>query len=206
MPTDTSPPEIDNSHLLDVVPLRTKSVELVLDTDTTLLPLAKAALAALFDQVELSKDDDGKPLQCSLFGLEEAFINAVIHGSAEDQGLGASPDHLARKVNVRMSVSEIPEETITRGSDDVRQSVVNILLRIEVENEGQEFDPDDIPDPTSSDETLLFEHGRGLKMMREVFCDVVDYPEEHKGRIAVLINAYRGKLLERKVRKREKMS
>jgi serine/threonine-protein kinase RsbW len=69
--------------------------------------------------------------------VEEALMNAIKHGNQRD------PE---KKVSVETKVSED-------------------RLRIEVEDEGPGFDPDDVPDPTL-EENLELPSGRGLMLMR----------------------------------------
>ncbi|MGO8702554.1 MAG: SpoIIE family protein phosphatase [Candidatus Brocadiia bacterium] len=75
--------------------------------------------------------------------LEEAIINAIKHGNRMDK---------AKHVTVTFSVDR--EECV-----------------VSVEDEGQGFDPDAVPDPTA-DENLELPHGRGLVLMRAYMDDV----------------------------------
>lgn len=70
-------------------------------------------------------------------GLEEAIVNAVKHGN------GCDPD---KSVQITCEIS-------------------NELVRVIVEDEGEGFDPNDVPDPTDF-ENLEKSSGRGLMMMR----------------------------------------
>lgn len=76
-------------------------------------------------------------------GFEEALRNAMIHGNNED------PD---KKVTIEALVTE--------------HSVV-----ISVEDEGDGFDPETLPDPTKH-ENLLKESGRGVYLMRHLMDDI----------------------------------
>lgn len=78
--------------------------------------------------------------------LREALANAMIHGNSMEEGKHAF---------VRVY-----------GSD------TNKLL-ILVRDEGDGFEPEDVPDPRSEDRMHLH-HGRGLFLMRELM-DFVDY-------------------------------
>jgi len=69
--------------------------------------------------------------------VEEAVVNAIKHGNQNDQ---------SKKVRVQFHTS----------ADK---------LRIEIEDEGDGFDPDSVPDPTF-EENLELPSGRGLMLMR----------------------------------------
>ena len=79
--------------------------------------------------------------------MEEALVNAIKHGNRMDA---------AKKVHVRCGMS--PE-----------------LLRVEVEDEGEGFDPTQVPDPTDPDQ-IENPHGRGILLMR-TFMSRVEYNE-----------------------------
>lgn len=77
--------------------------------------------------------------------VEEAVANAIKHGNKLDP---------AKRVQVSMQCSAE-------------------LLRIEVEDEGSGFDPDDVPDPTQ-EENLELPSGRGIMLMRN-FMSFVEF-------------------------------
>lgn len=87
--------------------------------------------------------------QHDLFGIhlatEEALVNAIRHGNGLDE-----------QKHVRVACSLAPD-----------------LVRIEVADEGQGFDPGAIPDPTDP-EHLDSPTGRGIMLMRS-FMTRVDY-------------------------------
>ncbi len=87
--------------------------------------------------------------------LREALANAVRHGNRQD------PDR-----NVR-----------------VAYVVENSTVTITVEDEGEGFDPKDIPDPTDP-ENLLRPNGRGIFYMRQ-FMNQVDFSPAPGGGMAV---------------------
>lgn len=87
-------------------------------------------------------------------GFEEALRNAMIHGNK------LSPDKV---VKIEMEVT--PEMVI-----------------ISVEDEGEGFDPDSLPDPTL-DENLLKESGRGVYLINHLM-DEVHY--EKNGRKVIM--------------------
>jgi len=86
--------------------------------------------------------------------FEEALRNAMIHGNKSDP---------VKKVTVETEIAD--------GE-----------LMICVEDEGDGFDPDSLPDPTL-DENLLKESGRGVYLVRHLMDDVV---YENEGRKAVM--------------------
>jgi len=84
-----------------------------------------------------------------LFGvklaLEEALVNAIKHGNGMD-----------------------PDKTVR-----VRCTVNSTMVEIDIEDEGEGFDPADVPDPTD-DDNLEKPSGRGLMLMR-AFMSSVEY-------------------------------
>jgi serine/threonine-protein kinase RsbW len=89
--------------------------------------------------------------------LREAVANAVRHGNQQDPG---------RVVKVAYEI-------------------VNSTVTIRVEDEGEGFDPADIPDPTDP-ENLLRPSGRGIFYMRQ-FMDRVDFDSTPAGGTAVVM-------------------
>ena len=92
--------------------------------------------------------------------MEEALVNAIKHGNRMDA---------TKKVRVRCAMS--PD-----------------LLRVEVEDEGEGFDPSQVPDPTDP-EQIENPHGRGILLMR-TFMSRVEYNETGN---RVLLEKQRGK-------------
>ncbi|HWL93276.1 MAG TPA: ATP-binding protein [Phycisphaerae bacterium] len=77
--------------------------------------------------------------------LEEAITNAFRHGNKAD-----------------------PRKTIR-----VRYDITPLKVEIEIEDEGEGFRPDTVPDPTLP-ENIDRPHGRGIMLMR-AYLDVVEY-------------------------------
>lgn len=77
-----------------------------------------------------------------ILAVDEALTNAMKHGNKLDIG---------KKVLVDSAITS--EE-----------------IKISVQDEGEGFDPNNLPDPTT--ETLLENHGRGVFLMREFFDEV----------------------------------
>lgn len=80
--------------------------------------------------------------------VEEALMNAIKHGNQRD-----------------------PEKSVS-----VEYHLNKTILRIVVEDEGEGFDPNDVPDPTL-EENLELPSGRGLMLMK-TFMTAVDYNEK----------------------------
>jgi len=80
-----------------------------------------------------------------VMSVREAVINAILHGNREDA---------EKRVRVKVDLE---------GPD----------LVVRVEDEGQGFDPEGLPDPTAP-ENLLRPSGRGIFMMRQ-FADSIEY-------------------------------
>lgn len=89
--------------------------------------------------------------------LREAVANAVRHGNQQDPG---------RVVKITYEI-------------------VNSTVTIRVEDEGEGFDPEDIPDPTDP-ENLLRPSGRGIFYMRQ-FMNRVDFDPTPAGGTAVVM-------------------
>ncbi len=115
-----------------------------------LIPSETAAGKRVIDELiaELEKLDW---MEHDIFGIhlavEEAVVNAIKHGNQNDR---------SKKVHISYEV------TPSR-------------LRIQIEDEGQGFNPDEVPDPTD-DDNLELPSGRGLMLMRN-FMTTVDFNE-----------------------------
>lgn len=95
------------------------------------------------------KDDDFNRI---MLALSEAVNNAIIHGNNED------PD---KNVYINVILDDDPE---------------NRTLKISVRDEGEGFNPTEIPDPIK-DENLLNEGGRGIYLM-EQYADDITFSDE----------------------------
>lgn len=76
-----------------------------------------------------------------IVAVTEALTNAILHGN-----------HLQPDKKVRLSFNWDPKAN---------------LLKVEIEDEGEGFDPSALPDPTK-EENLLRETGRGIFLMRKL--------------------------------------
>ena len=81
---------------------------------------------------------------------------------------------------MRLSLEEAITNAIRHGNrgDKDKQVIINATvsdekLRVEVEDQGEGFDPDDVPDPTSA-EFIERPSGRGLMLMR-AYLNFVEY-------------------------------
>jgi len=92
-----------------------------------------------------------------LLCITEAVTNAIIHANKKD---------ITKKVEIRAFVN-------------------SEQLEIIVKDEGEGFNPDDIPDPTAP-ENLLKDHGRGLYLMR-IYLDELKYNITPSGTETILI-------------------
>jgi serine/threonine-protein kinase RsbW len=77
--------------------------------------------------------------------LDEALTNAILHGNEADE-----------TVPVRVRLAQTTE-----------------TWTIQIDDQGDGFDPDDVPDQDESS-ALLLEHGRGIHLMRE-WLDTLTY-------------------------------
>jgi serine/threonine-protein kinase RsbW len=126
---------------------------------------ANLVLASRFENIEVAERAlldlcrraglDGDDDYWLVTALREALANAVRHGNRQDP-----------KRHVR-----------------VAYVVENSTVTITVEDEGEGFDPKDIPDPTDP-ENLLRPNGRGIFYMRQ-FMNQVDFSPAPGGGMAV---------------------
>ena len=135
-------------------------------TDHRLLE-ASLVLASRFENIEVAERalvDLCQRAGCAedeeywlVTALREAVANAVRHGNGQDAG---------RVVRVDYSIN-------------------NSTVTIRVEDEGDGFDPEDIPDPTDP-ENLLRPSGRGIFYMRQ-FMNSVEFNTTPAGGTAVVM-------------------
>lgn len=104
--------------------------------------------------------------------LEELLGQLEQHGWPEEDKFG-----------VHLSVEEALMNAIKHGNQRDPEKFVFVEYRlsstdlfVEVEDQGDGFDPEDVPDPTL-DENLELPSGRGLMLMR-TFMSRVDYNEK----------------------------
>lgn len=118
-----------------------------LDSGRIEIPTRREAIVEAQQQVLSALDrtripDTGK--YAVRLALEEAISNAFKHGNASDP---------ARNISIEYTIWE-------NG------------IRIDVEDEGEGFDPSAVPDPTA-DENLVIPSGRGLMLMHAYMNEVI---------------------------------
>lgn len=104
--------------------------------------------------------------------LEELLGQLKSHGWAEEDNFG-----------IHLSVEEALMNAIKHGNQRDPEKFVFVeyrlsetLLFVQVEDQGEGFNPEDVPDPTL-DENLELPSGRGLMLMR-TFMSRVDYNDK----------------------------
>ena len=98
----------------------------------------------ILEEVE-SHGFEGECLFSIRLALEEAIINAIRHGNKFDESKPV----------------------------DVTYTVTDEKMEVTIVDQGEGFDPDDVPDPTA-DENLENPSGRGVMLIR-TFMDEVEY-------------------------------
>ena len=100
-------------------------------------------------------------------------IDTLAHTMADKAGLPPE-DH----INIAIALTEIVKNAMVHGNGLNPEKNVRITFAwdqtsflIEVEDEGNGFNPDDVPDPTAP-ENLLKDNGRGLFVSRQLLDDV----------------------------------
>lgn len=91
-----------------------------------------------------------------LLAVTEATTNAIIH---------ANKSNASKKVTIDAEIKDSK-------------------LVVKVKDEGEGFDPGEIPDPTEP-ENLLKDHGRGVYLMR-VYMDNLEYQRTPTGMLTIL--------------------
>lgn len=82
--------------------------------------------------------------------------------------------HRDRFINLQIAVSEALVNAIVHGNKENQQKKVHIeiyydksTLTIKIKDEGEGFNPEEIPDPTNHN-NLLKEHGRGIFIIKSL--------------------------------------
>jgi serine/threonine-protein kinase RsbW len=110
--------------------------KLVLDSKFEQMERLEPFIDELQQRADIDDEDSGR----IMLALSEAVNNAIIHGNNED-----------------------PEKQVVVLSTLDKE---NRTLTISVEDEGEGFDPEEIPDPLK-EENLLNEGGRGVYLIRQ---------------------------------------
>ncbi|MCA9108494.1 MAG: ATP-binding protein [Planctomycetaceae bacterium] len=138
---------------------------LILGNDLRVVPVVIDALAGRFRNSGIC---DEKTADRLAVAIEEALVNAIVHGNLEISSL------------VREQPGNIYEKMIQARRLDprFRKRRVRVICRyglregsIVVRDEGKGFDVAALPDPTN-EENLSRAYGRGILLMRAFFDDV----------------------------------
>ena len=104
--------------------------------------------------------------------VERTILDAVARQSFDE----------ACRYGIRLAFGEAMTNAFKHGNQDDPAKVVRVScevtprrVRIDVQDQGQGFDPDAVPDPTE-DENVEIPAGRGLLLMRAYMTDVVIHP------------------------------
>lgn len=133
-----------------------------------------------------SKDDRFEVVIPSDYEAGQAVVERVI------SSLGESGFAARDVFGIRLSVDEAVTNAIKHGNKLSPDKTVRIDfqlsdkgVRIEIEDQGAGFRPEDVPDPTA-DENLERPNGRGLMLMRQ-FMTRIEYSP--KGNVVVMEKA-----------------
>ncbi len=131
--------------------------------------LMSAAAAFLRQRVQASDIWPEKEVLRLGIALEEALLNACLHGNLELESVlrEENGDHFEALADERSSLSPWKDRHV-----HVRASITPECVRIVVRDEGEGFDPSELPDPTDP-ENLLKPHGRGVMIMKMFLDEVV---------------------------------
>jgi serine/threonine-protein kinase RsbW len=120
------------------------------------------------------RDDQFEVVIPSAFEAGQAIVERIL-GSVSHAGFGDRD-----LFGIRLSLDEAVTNAIKHGNKLSPEKTVRIDfrldqrgVRIEIEDQGSGFRPDDVPDPTT-DENLERPNGRGLMLMRE-FMTRIEY-------------------------------
>jgi len=157
----------DHSRLSD----RMVKQELVyeLESDLGLVAAAVRAVRSLFSRSTFIEDKTKLRLSVA---FEEALLNAMYHGNLEVDSKLKETDHQAFHDLARQRCDEAPY-CERRVRVELKLSSDEAVITIE--DQGQGFDPQGLPDP-SSPENLARASGRGLLLIR-TFMDRVAHNE-----------------------------
>jgi len=132
--------------------------------------LMSATAGFLRQRIQASRICPNKDLLRLGIALEEALLNACLHGNLELDSLlrEREGDHFDTLADERSVLPPWAHRYVY-----VSVSVTQRRARIVVRDEGNGFDPTSLPDPTDP-ENLLKPHGRGVMIMK-LFLDEVSW-------------------------------
>lgn len=135
--------------------------------------LMSATAGFLRQRIQASEICPDKELLRLGIALEEALLNACMHGNLElDSSLREQDgDYFEALADQRTGISPWKDRYVY-----VSASVTPEHARIVIRDEGSGFDPSALPDPTDP-ENLLKPHGRGVMIMK-LFMDEVTWNAE----------------------------
>ncbi len=144
-----------------------RRTELVIGSDRAIVPSVVAMLQSQLDPLGVCEDKDRIRIGVA---LEEALVNAVIHGNLEitSELRGVDDNAFAELVTHRSSSAPWCQRQVYCLAEISRRNA-----RFVIRDEGPGFDPDSLPDPTKP-ENLEKASGRGLLLIR-TFMDFVEY-------------------------------
>ena len=146
-----------------------RRTELVIGSDRTIVPSVVAMLQSQLDPLGVCKDKDRIRIGVA---LEEALVNAVIHGNLEitSELRGVDDEAFTALINERSQSAPWNDRQVYCLAE-VSRAKAKFVIR----DEGPGFDPGALPDPTKP-ENLEKASGRGLLLIR-TFMDAVRYNE-----------------------------
>lgn len=159
--------------------LQADEYELSLINDRVLMSATARFLRQAAQAVQLCSE---KELPRLSIALEEALLNACLHGNLELDSKLREGDGKAFEVLAKQRSQESPykDRRVT-----VTASITPRQMKVEVTDEGKGFDPASLPDPTDP-ENLLKPHGRGVLMMK-LFLDSIQW-NDRGNRVTMIKN------------------
>ncbi|WP_166824529.1 ATP-binding response regulator [Thalassoroseus pseudoceratinae] len=142
-----------------------RRTELVIGTDRTVVPSVVAMLQSQLDPLGVCDDKDRIRIGVA---LEEALVNAVIHGNLEiSSELRGVDDNAFAELVLSRSESAPWCQRQVHCMAEISRTRARFVIR----DEGPGFDPSSLPDPTIP-ENLEKASGRGLLLIRTFMDDV----------------------------------
>ncbi len=147
--------------------------------------LMPATAGFLRQQIKVFEICDEKRILQLGIALEEALLNACLHGNLELDSALREPDgnRFEALADERSERSPWKERHVYVHAS-ISQDRATIIIR----DEGEGFDPESLPDPTEPD-NLLKPHGRGVMLMKS-FLDTVTW-NSSGNEVTMILNANR---------------
>jgi len=146
-----------------------------------------ATAAFLRQRIQAAELCPDKELLRLGIAIEEALLNGCLHGNLDlDSALREEGgDQFEALADKRSQLSPWKDRSVY-----VTASVTPQQAQIIVRDEGDGFDPGDLPDPTDP-ENLLKPHGRGVMIMKMFLNEVIW--NDRGNEVTLVMNAYRAK-------------